>query len=575
MKKKLLAGLAVLALSALAYFAADIPFYPFQEPLDRASLQSVNDGELLAFSYAGDAITLHGASGGVSVYGLTLEGMAEIPNGKTDSFPTESLGTLAAVRNAYQADTDGDGTEETVIDAAKTDLEFTQEYVSGGNAFLDERLPFEAALTDRSVFVFTLNGAQLANASVTAILSDGTETVLHTDVNGAAPALSLNSFRSGILFVYRPDASAIYRLHYLWEDNTVFSLRWLQAMMPFTIILVLSLLCIMLDVLLRKHLYKKNGLPVSLVKAVHAGESKTRFRIGFETVRWCFMLVSFVLLVWGGRILGNTLSSVQLPVLSCPYNLDQGTGAGCYWFSHLDVLAESGLDEILWFAGSFAVCAVLFGRLLCGFVCPLGFVQDVMHELRQALHTEGVALNEKLYAALRFIKWIMLLIFLGIGLIGGSFCDFCPAITLSPALAGFKTSVYFSGFMMVIVLVSGFFKRRCFCNICPMGYLLGLPHKVSLARLKKNAVACTECGACYEACPMGIKSIFTVREGKNELAIDVTTADCLFCGECIRRCPEDGALFMTLAGLKLYNANRMRFMKDYTNVSGRKDDAHA
>ena len=223
------------------------------------------------------------------------------------------------------------------------------------------------------------------------------------------------------------------------------------------------------------------------------------------------------------------------------------------------------MDEILWFAGSFIVCAVLLGRLLCGFVCPLGFVQDVMHELRQKTHTEGIPLNEKLYAWLRFIKWIMLLIFLGIGLVGGSFCDLCPAITLSPALAGFKTSLYFSGFMMVAVLVSGFFKRRCFCNICPMGYLLGLPHRFSLVRLRKNAVACTECGACYEACPMGIKSIFTVRQGKNELSIDVTTSDCIFCGECIRRCPEDGALFMTLAGKKICTASRMKFMQDYTS----------
>ena len=80
-------------------------------------------------------------------------------------------------------------------------------------------------------------------------------------------------------------------------------------------------------------------------------------------IRWIMMIASFVLLIWGGRILGNTFSSIQLPVLSCPYNLDQGTTAGCYLFSHLDVLAESPVDEILWFAGSFSVCAVLFGRM--------------------------------------------------------------------------------------------------------------------------------------------------------------------------------------------------------------------
>ena len=571
MKKKLLAALSILILAALSYFAANIPFFVYKEPLERASLRSSNDGKALSFSYNGDAITLHGASGDVIVYGLTLNGMATITEKKADSFPSDSLGTLAAVRKAYQSDTDGDGISETVIDAAKTDLEYTQENVSGGNAFLDSRLPFEAALTERSVFTFTLNGEKLANTRITAVTSSGHETVLMTDESGKIFSLSLNDFRGGITFTYRPDNSTTYRLFYIWEDNTVFSFRWLQAMLPFTLIILVSLVCIILDVLLRKRLYKKNEMPAGQTKATHIGRPRLRFRFGFEFVRWLIMIVSFILLIWGGRILGNTFSSVQLPVLSCPYNLDQSTGAGCYWISHLDVLFTSGADKILWFFGSFVVSALLFGRLLCGFVCPLGFVQDVMHELRQALHAEGVALNEKLYAVLRFIKWIMLLLFLGIGLIGGSFCDFCPAMTLSPALAGFKTSIYFSGFMMVAVLVSGFFKRRCFCNVCPMGYLLGLPHKASLARLKKNAVACTECGACYEACPMGIKSIFTVREGKNELSIDVTTADCIFCGECIRRCPEDNALFITLAGIKINNANRIRFMKDYSDTVREKE----
>ena len=563
-RKRLIAVVTAILLAALAYFAADISFYTFRDPLERASLQSINDDIPLSFTYSSDAVTLHGADQ-ATVYGLTLSGMAVIPDGQASSFPADSLGTLAAVREPYTADTNGDGIDETVVDAAKTDLEFTQEYTAGGNTFLDNRLPFEATIIDRSGFSFTLNGMPLVNAEITAELADGRTIMILTDENGSSSALSVNDIRKGITFWYRPDSENTYRLAYQAEDNTVFSLRWLEAMMPFTLIVLITLICIVLDVFLRKRLYRKNKMPAGQVTAHHRENKRYRLRFGFEFIRWTVMIISFILLIWGGKLLANGLSNIQLPVLACPYNLDQGTGAGCYLFSHLDVLLESSADEILWFIGSFVVCALIFGRLLCGFVCPLGFIQDVMHQLRQTLHIEGVSFNEKLYDGLRFVKWVMLLIFLGLGLIGGSFCDFCPAITLSPALAGFKTSIYFSGFVMVAVLVSGFFKRRCFCNICPMGYLLGLPHKASLAKLKKDAVACTECGACYEACPMGIKSIFTIREGKNEHAIDVTTADCLFCGECIRRCPEDGALFMTFAGKKIYVASRMKFMRDYAD----------
>ena len=566
MKKTIRSLLLALALFLLAWFAADIPFYPYADPLTRASLAFKSDDAPLSFTYSNDAITLHGA-GDADVYALALDGMKEIDETSLDSLPADLLGSFAAVLPAYNADTDGDGVSEQVIEAAKTDMEYTMEYSVGGNAFLDPRLPFEAVFLERQSFQFYYDAVPLSGAEMTAVLSDGTILNFTTDSEGISKALSLIDVREGVTFLYRPDAEHTFVMRYQPEDNTVFSLRWLSAMMPFTIIVLLSIVCIALDLLLRKRLYQKAGLAGSRTDIFHSGAVRRRPRFGFETLRWTFMILSFVLLVWGGRLLGTAFSQVQLPVLACPYNLDQGTSAGCYLFGHLDLLLESSLDEILWFVGSFAVSALLFGRMLCGFVCPLGLVQDLMHETRQALHVEGVALTEKLYAVLRFIKWVLLSLFLGIGLIGGSFCDFCPAITLSPALAGFKTSVYFSGFLMVAVLVSGFFKRRCFCNICPMGYLLGLPHKVSLARLKKDAVACTECGACYEACPMGIRSVFTLREGKNERAIDVTTADCIFCGECIRRCPEDGALFMTLAGVRIYQASRMKFMRDYASQS--------
>ena len=86
-KKILTALLTALVLAVLAYFAADIPFFTWQEPLERASLQSVDDGQQLSFSYSGDALTLHGAGSDVTAYGLTLEGMAEIPEGRAASFP--------------------------------------------------------------------------------------------------------------------------------------------------------------------------------------------------------------------------------------------------------------------------------------------------------------------------------------------------------------------------------------------------------------------------------------------------------------------------------------------------------
>lgn len=549
---KILFAVFAVALCAVAYFAADLAFFQYDDPLKLASLNVINDSEELSFTYENDAITLHGGDN-TKLYALTSGGTTVVEGKEYSSLPSNFLGSFAAI------ETDGNVTR-----IAKTDMEYTQGYSAKANVFLSEEIPFEVSYVDREKFTVYFESKPLANSEVTVTLADGTEKQLTTDENGDITGLDLNEVRNGLSFTYKTD-NHTYTINYQVEADTIFTTRWLSAMLPFGIIILISAACIALDVFLRKLLYKKEKLPLGRTGVTAKDMRKKRLVLGFETIRWVIMILSFALLIFGSRLTGTVFSNVELPVFACPYNLDQMTSAGCYYLSHLDVLFSESWVEILSFFGTFLVCAVLLGRVLCGFVCPLGFIQDVAHEARQALHIEGISLNERLYDVLRLVKWIMLIIFLGIGFVGGSFCDFCTAMAVSPALAGFKLSLGLGGFVMIIVLVSGFFKRRCFCNVCPLGFILGLTHKISLFKLKKDAVACTECGACYEACPMGIKSIFTVREGKKgELrAIDVTTPDCIMCGECVRRCPENNALALTFCGKKVYNANRMKFMKQY------------
>ena len=559
--KRILFGVFAVALCVAAYFAADLAFFQYDDPLARASLTVENDDKNLSFTYDNDAITLHGAEDS-TVYALTVAGVKTVEGAHTESLPSDFLGSFAAVRIESSND-DGDGITEHVYHIAKTDMEYTQGYTTSANVFLSDEIPFEVAYVDRDHFTVYLEGETIPDATITVTIADGMAKQVTTDENGNINELNLNDVRNGLTFTYIPDTHNTYTLNYQVEADTIFTARWLSAMLPFVMIILISIICIALDVLLRKLLYKKEKMPIGKTQITSKDTRKKRFVFGFQTIRWIIMLLSFALLIFGSRLTGTVFTNVQLPVLACPYNLDQLTSAGCYYFSHLDVLFSEGWQEILSFFGSFIICAVLLGRVLCGFICPLGFVQDVAHEARQALHIEGISLNEKMYAVLRLVKWIMLIIFLGIGFIGGNFCDFCPAAALSPALAGFKLSLGLGGFFMIVVIVAGFFKRRAFCNICPLGYILGLTHKASLFKLKKDAVACTECGACYEACPMGIKSIFTEREGKDIRKIDVTTADCIMCGECVRRCPENNALSITFCGKKVCNADRMKFMKQY------------
>ena len=346
---------------------------------------------------------------------------------------------------------------------------------------------------------------------------------------------------------------------YATSLKKIFSIEYIKTLLPLFIIAVISALGIILTVYIRNALMKKSGNNAYRYSSRGHGNAPKQKPALFMILRWAIMIVFSFIMIWGGLLFGLRSTNISLPVFSCPANNVQMTESSCYFLSHpKDLFEELPLKNIIIFYLSTMLFIVLLGRVMCGFLCPMGLIQDVMDKLRKKTKVRGISPNGKIYSAFVPIKWFMVLMFFGIGFIGGNFCNFCPAITVSPILAGIGVSLYVSGFLMIFVLIGGFFKRRLFCNICPLGYIVGLFHKVSLFRIRKDCQACTECGACYEACPMGIKTIYTERE-----KTDVTEASCIMCGECIRCCPEDNALSLTCAGRKIYTASRKNVMSGY------------
>lgn len=343
----------------------------------------------------------------------------------------------------------------------------------------------------------------------------------------------------------------------------IFSAEYIKTLIPLVIITGFSALGIVVILGIRLYLMYagKNRSKYTYRLSRGTGKAPKQKIVPFMILRWAAMIVFSFMMIWGGLIFGLRSTDVTLPVFSCPANNVQLTESSCYFLSHpKDLFTELPVKNIIIFFVSTLLFTILLGRVMCGFLCPMGLVQDIMDKIRKKTKTKGMTQNEKMYAIFKPVKWFMILLFFGIGFIGGNFCNFCPAITVSPILAGIGVSLYVSGFFMVFILIGSFFKRRLFCNICPLGYLVGLFHKLSPFRIKKDCTACTECGACYEACPMGIKTIYTERE-----KADVTESSCIMCGECIRCCPEDNALSLTCAGKKLYTASRKNIMSGYVH----------
>ena len=195
------------------------------------------------------------------------------------------------------------------------------------------------------------------------------------------------------------------------------SAEYLKTLVPLLIIIALSAVGIVLCVWLRR-LMMKTDKRYSRFSDVRTSKTKGKALMqkpaAFMIVRWLVMIAFSFMMIWGGLIFGLHMSSVSIPILSCPWNTEQMTESSCYYLSHLNELFELPIKSILIFMGSTIGFTLLLGRAICGFLCPMGLIQDIMDKIRQKTKVEGIAMNEKMYGALTPIKWCMVLIFVGL-----------------------------------------------------------------------------------------------------------------------------------------------------------------
>lgn len=259
------------------------------------------------------------------------------------------------------------------------------------------------------------------------------------------------------------------------------------------------------------------------------------------------LAISFFILTYGAYFLGEK-ASIILPVFSCDY-VGSGTATGiCKLIVDFDDFFNTGFLTMAISMILSIVGVLVFGRLWCGYVCPFGFLQDVLTIIRQKLKIPSTHIPERAKPYFHLLKWLVLLLFVfGIG-----FCDLCPVQYIMPSLAGFTMSFDVVGMILAGIIVGiCFLSDRAFCRYCPLGTLMGFCNKKSAAKIKKNGSACTHCRACLEVCPMNIQSIYENREN-----LDVTHPDCIYCMKCIEVCPENDALYLELFGKKTLTAKR-------------------
>ena len=245
-----------------------------------------------------------------------------------------------------------------------------------------------------------------------------------------------------------------------------------------------------------------------------------------------------------GQIYTGPLKSVCVPGLNC-YSCPGAVGA-CPLGSLQNAVAASADRPAFYVVGLLLLFGLLLGRVICGFLCPFGLLQELLHKLP----TKKVK-KSPLTRKLSRVKYALLLVFvLAIPawfalrrLPLPAFCKYiCPAGTLEGAVLLLlhpangvlraMTGGLFWWKMGVLLLVLGgcVFLYRAFCRfLCPLGALYSLLSRLALLGVRVDETRCTDCGACVRACRMDIRA--------------VGDGECIHCGDCIDRCPARAISF--------------------------------
>lgn len=243
-----------------------------------------------------------------------------------------------------------------------------------------------------------------------------------------------------------------------------------------------------------------------------------------------------------GTIYKGPTKMVCLPGLNC-YSCPGALGA-CPIGAFQAVLADRNHWFAFYVAGFLMLVGACLGRLVCGWLCPFGLVQDLLYRIPLGKKRKTLPWDRWL----RFLKYGVLIAFVIVlplsvlDLVGQGqpwFCKWiCPSGTLLAGLPlvaanpGLRQAVSWlfgwkTALLLGIVTLSVWFYRP-FCRyLCPLGAIYGLFNPVALYRYELDPQRCTGCGSCRQACPMDIP----VHQSPN-------SPECIRCGRCRKACPH-------------------------------------
>ncbi|AHM58256.1 hypothetical protein EAL2_808p07530 (plasmid) [Peptoclostridium acidaminophilum DSM 3953] len=242
-----------------------------------------------------------------------------------------------------------------------------------------------------------------------------------------------------------------------------------------------------------------------------------------------------------GSIYKGDLKKLCVPGLNC-YSCPGALGS-CPIGSLQAVMGSIKYNFSFYILGLLTLMGLAMGRLVCGWLCPFGLVQDLLSRIpSRKFAVKGSWSN------FRYAKYAVLAVFVillpfvlsdELGMSVPYFCKWiCPAGTLeagiplllmNEGLRGAAGCLFgWKSLLLLATIVSSVFIYRPFCRfVCPLGAIYAIFNPISLCRLEVDKSSCISCGKCEAVCKMGVKP-----------QLQPNSPECIRCGDCIKKCPE-------------------------------------
>ncbi|MDO5022324.1 MAG: 4Fe-4S binding protein [Eubacteriales bacterium] len=293
---------------------------------------------------------------------------------------------------------------------------------------------------------------------------------------------------------------------------------------------------------------------------------------------------SFVTGFIAGKIYRGNLKYMCHPGLNC-YSCP-GAVLSCPIGSLQAVLGSRAFAFSTYVFGIILLFGAILGRAVCGFLCPFGYIQELLYKIPFPKKINNFKYDRKL----RFIKYILLVVLvialpMALKTQGDSSPTFCkyvcpagaleagvyhvtrdrlvntapvvaqnilptgnmPVIQIAPGATAFSSPQMRIGFLfwwkisiMAFVLLLSIMMYRPFCKyLCPLGAIYGIMNPVSLYRLNLNKNTCISCGRCKKSCLMGLDPV-----------TELNHPECVRCGDCVSSCPTSALTIGFQLGIK-------------------------